>query len=111
LTIAGQTAGVKGIVLRGSNGHDLLRIQHAHHIVIRYVRFRGYVNSAGSTTNRRSIDIEDCDNILFDHLSMAFAGDRLLDCTRVSNFTLQNSILGQVTAKMNKTQVFLKKKT
>ena len=89
-TIAGQTAPGDGICIKGrfhikNNVHD---------IIIRYIRIRvdeGAMNSDGD-----AIDIDNCYNIIIDHVSASYARDETISCQEDSDYvTVQWCIMSE----------------
>ncbi|HEY1661440.1 MAG TPA: autotransporter-associated beta strand repeat-containing protein [Verrucomicrobiae bacterium] len=89
LYIAGQTA-PGGIAIIG---HEVSFSTRSNEIV-RYVRIRpGSMSSSGED----AINVGDCTNLIFDHVSLEFAGYNNIDATGDNGsdaITVQNSIIG-----------------
>lgn len=87
VTIAGQTAPGDGITLRDFT----FQIEHAHDIVVRYLRFRlGDENKPrGARGGDDTMNTEDIDRVIADHCSLSWAIDGTHDLRRGGNFTLQ----------------------
>ncbi|WP_255478693.1 polysaccharide lyase family 1 protein [Rufibacter sp. XAAS-G3-1] len=89
VTIAGQTAPGDGITIYG-NG---LSYTDANNTITRYIRVRmGKIGEKG----KDAVAIAKGHDLMFDHVSISWGKDGTLDINGdVSNFTLQNSIVGQ----------------
>lgn len=93
LTIAGQTAPVGGIAITGESVY----ISSANNIIIRYVRFRPVYRPGGSASAvGDALNVNNCDNSIFDHISVSWGGDEALSITGDSDdFTVSSSILAE----------------
>lgn len=88
ITINGQTAPGNGITLSGQS----VRFSKAHDIVVRYLRLHGDINmSKGSCV----LIADSADNIIFDHLSIAFGRWDNVHIKSSQNITLQYCIIGE----------------
>ncbi len=79
ITIAGQTAPGDGICIKG-------RIHLANgvsNIVIRYIRVR--VDEGAKNASGDAIDIDNCTNVIIDHVSASFSRDEGISCQETSN--------------------------
>ncbi len=89
-TIAGQTAPGDGICIKGR----IHLKSGVSDVVIRYVRIRvdeGAANSSGD-----AIDIDNCNNVIIDHVSASYARDEGISCQETSNnVTVQWCIISE----------------
>ena len=86
ITIAGQTAPGQGIVVYG-NG-----VSFADSSIIRYMRFRGSINMPrGACT----VVADDCKDVIFDHVSIAWGRWDNLHIKNSNNITLQYCLIGE----------------
>jgi len=89
-TIAGQTAPGDGICLKGR-----IHIQNnVHDIIIRYIRVR--VDAGAPNSSGDAIDIDECYNIIIDHVTASFSRDEGISCQEDSNnVTVQWCIMSE----------------
>jgi pectate lyase len=88
ITVAGQTAPGKGIVVYG-NG---IGMTGANNIIIRYIRFRGSVNMGRGTC---TLSADKASNIIFDHVSVEWGRWDNLHIKESKNITLQYCLIGE----------------
>lgn len=86
LTISGQTAPGEGVVVYG-NG-----ISFSENTIVRYMRFRGSINMPrGACT----VNIDNCKNVILDHVSIEWGRWDNLHIKNSSNVTLQYCLVGE----------------
>ncbi|WP_232336567.1 pectate lyase family protein [Mucilaginibacter aquatilis] len=86
ITVAGQTAPGQGIVVYG-NG-----VSFADSSIIRYMRFRGSINMPrGACT----VVADNCKDVIFDHVSIAWGRWDNLHIKNSNNITLQYCLIGE----------------
>lgn len=90
LTIAGQTAPGKGVVVHGwtfglIGGAD---------IVLRFIRTR-VGTSSGETMDGMGITGADANNVIYDHCSISWTIDEAFSSRGASNFTLQRTLISE----------------
>lgn len=91
-TIAGQTAPGDGVVFYGRG----FSFSGSNNTIARYLRIRcGWL--AGAGRNEDAVGIANGDNMIFDHLSVAWGIDEVfsMNGSAINNITLQNSIIAQ----------------
>jgi len=96
LTIAGQTAPGKGVVLYGRK----VTFTGADHTIARYLRIRLGANGGGSK-NEDASGIANGSNIMLDHMSFSWGQDEVFSINwdnkgnEPDSITIQHSIIGQ----------------
>ncbi|MFS4481923.1 Ig-like domain-containing protein [Hyunsoonleella sp. 2307UL5-6] len=94
LTIAGQTAPVGGITLRG---HRFVIEDSADDVIIRYLRFRQDRNNGG--TNSTLVGTYSPSHVIFDHCSLAYGKDETMliwdDTTKAGPHTISRCIFAE----------------
>ncbi len=90
LTIAGQTAPAKGVVVHGwtfglIGGSD---------VVLRFVRTR-VGTSSGETMDGMGITGAEANNVIYDHCSISWTIDEAFSSRGASNFTLQRTLISE----------------
>jgi pectate lyase len=91
LTIAGQTAPGEGICLKDRT----FEIHHAAHVIVRYVRCRLGEKNKPPNSDDDTMNTEDVEHIIFDHVTSSWGIDSNHDLRRVGNVTLQWSICAE----------------
>ncbi|AMK19274.1 MULTISPECIES: hypothetical protein [Sphingobium] len=98
ITIAGQTAPGGGILLThagGTDGYTPIVAKNTHDVIIRHVRVRTDLNGMARGSNG-SFLFENSHNIIFDHVSGAWALSQIMTGSGVNdNITISNSIFTQ----------------
>ncbi len=78
-TIAGQTAPGDGICIKGR-----IHIKnHAHDIIIRYIRVR--IDAGAANSDGDAIDIDIGNNIIIDHVTASYSRDETISCQETSD--------------------------
>ncbi|WP_178985259.1 Ig-like domain-containing protein [Winogradskyella helgolandensis] len=96
LTIAGQTAPQGGITFTANNTQYVFRLWDVDNMILRYLRFRFQRDN-----NNIGIDVYgnhgNASNLMFDHLSISYAGWTGFGCRGSNNFnvTVQNTIFAE----------------
>jgi len=86
ITIAGQTAPGDGICIADYP----LQIKNANEVIVRFLRFRmGEKGSVDKKTEYDAISVNDCNNVVLDHLSCSWSVDECVSCYGNTNFTMQ----------------------
>ena len=86
ITIAGQTAPGDGICLAD---YPLI-IKGCSNVIVRFIRVR--MGEAGSLADNKEYDaisVNDCDNVVLDHLSASWSVDECVSCYGNTRFTMQ----------------------
>lgn len=91
ITIAGQTAPGDGICIKDHT----FRVKDASHIIIRYVRFRLGDENKTPPAGDDTLNTDDIDHVIFDHISASWGVDGNHDLRRGGNFTLQWSLYAE----------------
>jgi hypothetical protein len=98
ITIAGQTAPGGGILIThvgGADGHTPIVAKDTHDVIIRHIRVRTERNATARGSNS-SFLFENSRNVIFDHLSGAWALSQIVSGYGVNdNITISNSIFTQ----------------
>ncbi len=91
LTIAGQTAPGDGITFKDNK----LGFSKCSDVIVRYIRVRlgDRDNKQGKSPDAVSVD--DCDHLIFDHVSSSWGIDGNQDTGNCKNYTFQWSILSE----------------
>lgn len=86
LTIAGQSAPGDGICIAD---YPLL-IKRANNVIVRFIRVRmGAVGSAKDGDEYDAISVNDCKNVVLDHVSASWSVDECVSCYGNTDFTMQ----------------------
>ena len=89
LTLAGQTAPGDGIAIYGHS----VSFSGAHNVVVRFLRFR---QGVGGDPARSSLNLADCSNMIFDHVSIEWGREDSLSVTQDSHaITFQYCLIGE----------------
>jgi pectate lyase len=91
LTIAGQTAPGDGICLKDRT----FNLKNASHIIVRYLRCRLGEKNKPPSSDDDTINTDDVDNVIFDHITSSWGIDSTHDLRRGGNFTLQWSLYAE----------------
>lgn len=91
LTIAGQTAPGKGITIADYT----VKIHNSEHIIVRYLRFRLGDENKPPKSGLDVIEVNDDEEIIFDHLSLSWGIDGNGDFRGCKNTTLQWNIFSE----------------
>lgn len=91
LTIAGQTAPGKGITLADYS----LRIRDSKHIIVRYLRVRLGDENKPANSGLDCIEVNYCEDIILDHLSLSWGIDGNGDFRGLKNATIQWCIFSE----------------
>ncbi len=91
LTIAGQTAPGDGITLKDQK----LSIKNASDIIVRYIRVRLGDKNKPRPSDPDAVSVDDCDQLIFDHVSISWGIDGNQDTGDCKNYTFQWSILSE----------------
>lgn len=95
ITIAGQTAPGGGILIThagGADGYTPIIAKNTHDVIIRHIRVRTDLNGMVRGSNG-SFLFENSRNVIFDHVSGAWALDQIMSGYGVNdNITMSNSI-------------------
>lgn len=105
ITIAGQTAPGGGIIVTHGGGKDGLTpivVKNTHDVIIRHIRVRTDRNAAHRGSNG-SFTFENSRNVIFDHVSGAWAQGQIVAGSKFNNnITIANSIFTQAIPKREK---------
>lgn len=88
LTIAGQSAPGKGIIVYG-NG---VSFANDSNCIVRYIRFRGSISMSSGTC---TLGVNNCSNMIFDHVSVEWGRWDNLHIEDSKNVTFENCIIGE----------------
>ncbi|MHC4537940.1 MAG: pectate lyase family protein, partial [Planctomycetota bacterium] len=91
LTIAGQTAPGDGITFKDIT----LGFSKASDIIVRYIRVRLGDKNKPRPSGPDAVAVDDCDNVIFDHVSISWGIDGNQDTGNCKNYTFQWSILSE----------------
>jgi pectate lyase len=91
LTIAGQTAPGDGITFKDNT----VSISNASDIIVRYIRVRLGDKNKPRPSGPDAVAVDDCDNLIFDHVSISWGIDGNQDTGNCKNYTFQWSILSE----------------
>ncbi|WP_205479954.1 pectate lyase [Sphingomonas arenae] len=109
LTIAGQTAPGGGILITHAGGFDGLTpviVKGSHDVIIRHLRVRTDLNGERRGSNG-SFLFEDSHDVIFDHVSGAWALDQIMSGEGFNNrITVSNSIFSQGIPRHDKCVLF-----
>ncbi|SCW72450.1 hypothetical protein SAMN02927924_02345 [Sphingobium faniae] len=98
ITIAGQTAPGGGILVThggGADGYTPIIAKDTHDVIIRHIRVRTDLNAEDRGSNS-SFLFENSKNVIFDHVSGAWAQDQIMSgYSHNDNITVSNSIFVQ----------------
>ena len=96
LTIAGQTAPAGGITITSSDVNWKTRFWDVENMIIRYIRIR-YQEGNGSIGIDIYGNVSQARNLIFDHLSISYAGINGFGLRGVNSYNviLQNSIIAE----------------
>ncbi|BAV65637.1 pectate lyase family protein [Sphingobium cloacae] len=98
ITIAGQTAPGGGIIVThggGVDGYTPIIAKDTHDVIIRHIRVRTDLNAEDRGSNS-SFLFENSRNVIFDHVSGAWAQDQVMSgYDHNDNITISNSIFVQ----------------
>ncbi len=91
LTIAGQTAPGDGITFKDHT----LSFSKASETIVRYIRIRLGDKNKPRPSGPDAVSVDDCDNLIFDHVSTSWGIDGNQDTGNCKNYTFQWSILSE----------------
>jgi len=91
LTIAGQTAPGDGITFKDNK----LGFSKSSDIIVRYIRVRLGDKNKPRPSGPDAVSVDDCDNLIFDHVSTSWGIDGNQDTGNCKNYTFQWSILSE----------------
>jgi pectate lyase len=91
LTIAGQTAPGDGITIKDHN----VSFSKASDIIVRYIRVRLGDKNKPRPSGPDAVSVDDCVNVIFDHVSISWGIDGNQDTGNCKNYTFQWSILSE----------------
>jgi pectate lyase len=91
LTIAGQTAPGDGITFKDNT----LSFSKASDIIVRYIRVRLGDKNKPRPSGPDAVAVDNCDNLIFDHVSTSWGIDGNQDTGNCKNYTFQWSILSE----------------
>ncbi|MCP4607409.1 MAG: pectate lyase [Planctomycetes bacterium] len=91
LTIAGQTAPGDGITFKDNT----VSFGKASDIVVRYIRVRLGDKNKPRPSGPDAVAVDDCENFIFDHVSVSWGIDGNQDTGNLKNYTFQWSILSE----------------
>jgi pectate lyase len=91
LTIAGQTAPGDGITFKDNT----LGFSKSSDIIVRYIRVRLGDKNKPRPSGPDAVAVDNCDNLIFDHVSTSWGIDGNQDTGNCKNYTFQWSILSE----------------
>jgi pectate lyase len=91
LTIAGQTAPGDGITLKDHKAG----FNKASDIIVRYIRVRLGDKNKPRPSGPDAVSVDNCDNLIFDHVSISWGIDGNQDTGNCKNYTFQWCILSE----------------
>ena len=92
LTIAGQTAPGDGICLAD---YPLI-IKGCSNVIVRFIRVRmGEKGSLNDNKEYDAVSVNDCENVVLDHLSCSWSVDECVSCYGNRQFTMQYCIVSE----------------
>ena len=92
LTIAGQTAPGDGICLAD---YPLI-IKGCSNVIVRFIRVRmGEKGSLADNKEYDAVSVNDCENVVLDHLSCSWSVDECVSCYGNRQFTMQYCIVSE----------------